>query len=194
MALALFTPPTAEPVTLEEAKAHLRVESNGDDLYISMLVRHAREYVESPGTNRALMPQTWDWTFDCFARWDLLVPRPPLQSVTSLKYLDTGGVQQTLSSSLYIVDTVSQPGRITPIPTPTSCWPETFPRINAVTVRFVAGYLDKNAVPVGLKHLILLFVSHWYEHREPYAETAALIKIPYALESLLWQFRNVGMV
>ena len=71
MILTLATEPTAEPVTLAEAKTHCRVDTSDDDTYITTLIKAARLYTEE-ATNRALITQTWDWYFDSFPYYSAL--------------------------------------------------------------------------------------------------------------------------
>jgi uncharacterized phiE125 gp8 family phage protein len=112
--LKLVTPPEIEPVTIEEAKAHLRLEGDADDGYPSALITAARERVEL-FLRRALITQVFECTIDDFPAYDRAIdlPRPPLQSVQWIKYLDTAGVLQTLDPGIYTVDTSSNEiGRI----------------------------------------------------------------------------------
>lgn len=94
---------------------------------------------------------------------------PPLQSVDSIKYLDSGGNLQTLDPSVYSV-VAGTPGRINPAYG--KIWPVTYPQIGAVTIRFACGYGDAPAVPENYKSAIKLLVGDLYEHREASAEKA----------------------
>lgn len=142
MALSLVTGPAVEPISLTEAKLHLRVDSTTDDALIEGLVRSARLHIEA-FTRRALGQQTWDDTrdaFPCEGVWWL--EKPQIQSITSITYLDTAGESQTWGSSNYLTDLPSGPfaqrARITP--DYGVSWPSTYGVMNAVTVRYVAGY------------------------------------------------------
>lgn len=170
--LQLITAPTAEPVTLAEARAHLKDPDVSDDPMIVAMITAARQRAEAE-TGRQLMSATWDLHLDAFPVEDVIVlPRPPLQSVTHVKYYDDDGVQQTLSSALYHVDTVSEPARIVLVDG--QDWPDTEERPNAVTVRFVAGYQDAydvpaasaTTVPAAIRQWILLQVGAIYENRQ----------------------------
>lgn len=99
MALFLVMAPSIEPVSLAEAKAHLRVEVNDENSLIQTLITAARQYVET-ATRRALLQQTWDDKLDAFPCGAIVLPLSPVTSVTSITYLDTAGVSQTWSSSL----------------------------------------------------------------------------------------------
>lgn len=174
-----------EPVTLAEAKSHMRVDIADDDTLIASLITGARDHVESL-TCRQIMPATWRLSLDVFpssyhrvGAWyrqtaegtDIILPRPTLQSITHIKYTDTDGVVQTLSTDVYAAQTDEEPGRVTL--KYGQQWPDTIDIPNAVVVTYAAGYstsLDEAtaqaAVPRSLKQAILMLASHWYENRE----------------------------
>ena len=163
----LVSAPAVEPVTLANVLVHLR-EDNGaqDDLISNSMIPAARRYVEAR-TWRALVTQTWDFTWRRFPTCrEIAVPMPPLQSVTSVSYYDTDNASQTLSSSKYFVDTSEQPGIIRLIETET--WPETYyGRPAAVTVRAIVGFGDAGTdVPENYLQAMYLLIGHWYENRE----------------------------
>ncbi len=146
MPAQLITPPVAEPVTLADAKAHLRLDTALDDDYVKSLITMARQYIEEVCW-RGLVTQTWELTLDSFQGEDTLelgqrgrrvagaggtgftelprgnlsssgflpwivLPKGTLQKVTSIKYIDANGTQQTLAATEYTVDTVEVPGRV----------------------------------------------------------------------------------
>jgi uncharacterized phiE125 gp8 family phage protein len=176
----LIEPPDEEPINLQEARAHLRLESGEDD-YVAGLIAAARRYCEA-FQNRAYVTQTWDLFLNAFPSGCIKVPLPPLQSVASIKYKDSAGVLQTLESSGYLVDAFSEPGLI--------CyaygksWPTNYPEINSVQIRFVAGYGAAADVPPEIKQSILLKVADLYEHRG--GDEGIDRNISEAIESLLW--------
>jgi uncharacterized phiE125 gp8 family phage protein len=188
--LTLVTAPDAaspftEVVTVSELKTHCRIDVSDEDTYLEAIILAARQYAENY-TWRAFMTQTWRATYDCFP-CVIEVPRPPLQSVTSITYVDDAGDTQTLSASLYQVDTKSQPGRI--IPAYGESWPTIrSDTLNAVTVNFVAGYGDDpEDVPAGLRHAVKFLAGHFYENRENVLIGNGLTVnvLPMAVESLL---------
>lgn len=143
MSLSLVTEPTLEPISLTEAKLHCKVDHTADDALFPTYIQAAREYGEG-ATFRAFCRQTFDFKLDEFP-YDggaLVLPKAPVRSITSITYLDTAGASQTWSSSLYLTDLPSGPkaqrARITPAYG--ESYPSTRDVINAVTVRFVAGY------------------------------------------------------
>lgn len=122
---------------------------------------------------------------DGITGYEIYCPRAPLQSVTSIKYWDQDGTQQTLSPSAYLVDTYSEPGRI--VPAPGTAWPATQNRINAVEVAFVAGYgADGSFVPMGIKHWMLVMTSTLLENRELVAilNRGTIQELPYVNQFL----------
>lgn len=160
----LVTPAAGEVLTLAEARAHCRVDATEEDYLLVEWLRAAREHVETL-TNRALMTSTWDYFLDAFPCGEIRLPKGRLQSVTSVKYTDVAGVEHTVSSSDYHVDTASEPGRI--VLAYSKSWPtDTLRTMNPVVVRFVAGYGDRAAVPLQLKQAMLLLIGWWNETRE----------------------------
>jgi len=120
-------------------------------------------------------------------RWDYPPPLPPLQSVTSIKYLDTAGDEQTLDSAAYRVDIYSHPARITPAYGYT--WPALRDVINAITIEFVTGYGDEvTDVPEDLRHAIRLLAAHYFDERSA-TSTEAPKTVPLTYARLLYPFR-----
>lgn len=194
MAIKLITPPAAEPVTLAEAKAHCRVDHSADDARISAYIAAARQDCER-WTGRAFVTQTWELVIDEFPEDEIQIPLPPLQSVVSVKYDDGNGTEQTIASTEYVVDDVSEPGWVVPA---IGGWPSTFDGINAVRVQFVAGYApDTNSpvdlaanVPPSIKQAILLLTGQYYDNREDIVVGTTVYRLPTgASESLLRMFR-----
>ena len=163
--LKLVTAPVAEPLSLEDAKTHLRVDVSDDDLYIGDLIKAARRHMEDY-LRRALITQTWDLFMEGFPTGDVIeVPLPPLSSITSIKYMDNAGIQQTWGPGNYRVDKNHEPGRITP--NYRVSWPAIRPGAGAVEIRFVAGYgTEGGDVPDDIVHAIRLMVGQMYELRQ----------------------------
>ena len=184
MIVKSVTLPSEEPVSLDEARAHLRLESGEDD-YLSDLIAAARRHCES-FQGRAYVTQTWDLYLDAFPGGCIKVPLPPLQSVTFIKYKDSCGVLQTLGTYDYVVDAYSEPGLI--FLAYGKSWPSTYPEANAVQIRFVAGYGAASDVPPEIKQAILLKIADLYENR---GDEQAGTRMEDAVESLLWPDRIV---
>ena len=139
MSWRVTTEPVTEPVSLTEAKLHLRVDSTADDDLITTLISVARQWCEG-FQNRAYITQTITMTLDKFPKV-FKIPKPPLQSVSSIKYIDTGGNQQTFAAANYDVDVEKEPGRIALAYS--KSWPSIRGDINSVEVVYIAGYATK---------------------------------------------------
>lgn len=190
-ALSLQTAPIAEPVTLVEAKAHLRIDSDDEDTHLGALIQAAREYCEGV-QHRAYLSQTWDIKLDAFPSGDCIeIPMAPLQSVTSITYIDGDGVTQTWDSANYNVLTAGLPPRIEL--GYGKSWPSTRAQRQAVTVRAVLGHADAGDVPHTVKHAMLLLIGHWYENRESQTVgTVTSSPLKHAVDALLGQDRAGG--
>jgi len=187
---ALATAPSVEPVSTDEAKLHLRVDSDTDDDLIDVLIQAAREGVEE-STGRALITQTWTYIADAFPGEDRIeLWHPPLQSVTSIKYTDSDGTEHTFSSDNYQVDTDSEPGRI--VLTSGCSWPgDTLRAANGVEITFVAGYGDAATdVPASLLAAIKLTIGHLYEHREDVIVGKGARTLPSGADRILWRYKD----
>jgi len=178
----VITAPTTDPITVEDAKRHMRVDADDDDEYIKSLIEMATQWCERI-QGRAYITQTLMSKCDAFPEYFLL-PRPPLQSVTSITYVDQNGDTQTVDTSIYVVDTHSEPGRVTLAYDEE--WPYDVRAIeNAVAITYVAGYGGPADVPERIKHAIRLLVSHMYEHREPIVLNATPSTVPMSIRDLL---------
>lgn len=165
----LITPSTGPPLSLRDAQDHLY---NWDDDRAPDMLRKlnaATEYCQHEVSgHRQFMPATYDGILPEFPvnNGRITLPLPPLKSITSLKYYDADDVEQTLggSSSTTAYETLTptdNPGFIEPVFG--EVWPTTRLRADAVTVRFVAGYASRAAVPAGIKEAILLKTEHLYD-------------------------------
>lgn len=184
----LQSAPASEPVTLQEAKDHCRVEVSTDDTFITNLIVTARGMVEA-FTRRALITQTWDFWLDFFPCDDRIkLPRPPLSSVSFVKYYDTDAVLQTMSSSDYQVDDKKIRGAV--VLKYNAQWPTTeYGRINAVNVRAICGYGNAAAVPQQLKQAILVTVDDLYNNRGSILIGTISAKLPIGAQILAMPYR-----
>ena len=179
MALKLITAATGLAVTLIEAKAHLRVDGANEDTLITALIGAATQAAEQL-TGRALMAQTWEVTLDAFPS-AVSLTRVPVQSITSLTYADSAGTATVLSNTLYALDNADDFGWAYVVPVYAGVWPATRGEINAVRVRYVAGYADAASVPESIKAWIKLQVGAMYENRESEViEKGAAITLGFA--------------
>lgn len=179
MPLVLITPPAAEPVTLDQAKAHMRVTHEREDDLIAALIMAAREQAEHM-TGRQLMTATWELHLDAWAGAVFEIPRPPLQSVASVTYLDEDGQEQTVSPTLYTVDMASIMGRV--VLKPGASWPTPGRLPGAVRVRFTAGYVS---VPLSIAAWIKVQVATSYLNREEFQNSRSAQSSSPAYEGAL---------
>lgn len=173
-----------EPVSLVEAKAHLRVGLDEEDDLISALIVTAREHVENV-TGRQLVTAAKELTLSGFDVRDdclILLPYPPLQSVDTITYIDTGGDEQTLAANKYQVDMTVEPAEL--LPAWGESWPATRCQFGSVTIAYTAGYGDAADVPAAIKAAMLLIVGNLYENREDAVIDTIVGKIG-AVDSLL---------
>jgi uncharacterized phiE125 gp8 family phage protein len=180
-------------------KAHLRIDNNASDGPLTSLIVAARNVIEEK-LERSLITQTWRLTLDRFpdgefnretGLWEqgrITVPRPRLQTVSSITYVDTDGTTQTLDPTLYSTDPNGEPGRISPAFD--QLWPTTRDQMNAVTITYTAGYGTTAAyVPVPILLAIKLLVGHWYENREASTAGAPVTELPMGVDALLGPYR-----
>ena len=181
MATRLKTAPASEPISVDEAKAHLRVTFTDDDSYIASLVTAARIACEQ-STQRAFITQTWEKFIDAFPADGIDLPYPPTLSLTSIKYIDINGTLQTLSGASYKLDVVSTPGWV--VPAYGYTWPTAREEINAVTLEYITGYGSAASVPQPIKQAMHLLVGQWYENREAASEKSQS-ELPFGVCMLL---------
>lgn len=192
--LSLVTAPTDEPVTLDDARLQCRIDYADEDDLLDSLIAAAREWVES-STHRALLTQTWDLKLDAFpcAGEAIVLPKSPLQSVTSVTYYDQAGDLQTWDDALYTVDAPSgaQAGSGSIYPNYREIYPATQDIPNAVIVRFVAGYGTSGAsVPASLRQAILMRVLDWWETGRASTVVGNIVTpVPHTLEALIWPYK-----
>jgi uncharacterized phiE125 gp8 family phage protein len=195
MSLTLITAPASEPVTLEEAKAQCRVDTADDDTLISAYITTARQYVEETLAHCALLTQTWELRRDRWPSSPFRLPLPPLQSISSIKYMDEAGEEYPLDASVYGFDSHSEPGRL--FLKPNQSWPSTalYP-YGGVRIQFVAGWENTANIPTGLIMAIKLLVGYLYENREQVVVSSGLnvVNLPLGIYELaassrrMWKF------
>ena len=185
-------PPSVEPVTLAEAKAHLRVDASDDDAYILGLITTAREWCEEY-LDRTLVSTQWVMRLDKFpsdGTMDVELPRPPIVSsgtatAVSVTYTAENGGTQSWSSASYRVDRASTPGVVRTLYGQT--WPPHLQDDNAVTVTWWGGYGPSgSSVPAAIRHAILMLVGHWYDGSRSGVLNGSISKeIEFGVKSLL---------
>lgn len=173
----VVTPPSALPVSLEQAKAHCRIDIDLEDDLIERLIWSAYQFAEHY-QQRTLLTTAYEMKLGGFPPV-IPLPLPPFQSVEFVKYVAPDGEELTLDTSLYEVDLATPQGIICPA---YGCsWPSVRCQRNAVTARWVAG---SDSVSASTQSAILLIVSHLFEHRESVSE-GTFNEVPMAARSLL---------
>jgi len=185
------TAPAVEPVTLAEAKAHLRVDTSDDDAYIGTLITAAREWCEQY-LDRTLVHTQWVMRFDKFPDSGIEpveLPRPPMvasgtATAVTVTFTQEAGPTSTYSTAEYRVDRNATPGAILPIYG--STWTPHRQDDNAISVTWWAGYgASGTSVPAAIRHAILMLVGHWYEIRGAVLTGTISKEIEYGVQSLL---------
>lgn len=182
----VYTEPTQEPVSILEAIDHLRVSSDEENALIGRIVTAARRTAEMI-SRRALVTRTLDALLDTWPRGSAIeLAYPPLQSITSVTYIDSDGGSNVMSSADYFADAHSEPGRL--VLAYNASWPSaTLRPAAAITIRYVAGYGDPDDVPDHYKQAIMLLVGHFYENREAViaGQGITISQLPLAVDALL---------
>lgn len=200
MHLQLLTSPALEPVTLEQARAHLRLDAVGsppthpDDALVTALIVAARQRIENE-TGRALIAQQWEMVADGFAadeKGRIALPRQPVLSVDQVRYVDSDGVTQTfgLESPVTSWRLIGKDGAIL-VPGYNIAWPSARAQDDAVRIAFTAGYGEEAAdVPAPLKAAMLLDIGLMYENRESVVVGTISSELPMGWEALVWPYRR----
>ncbi len=178
----------AAPLTLAEAKAHGRVVVADDDTLLTSYLLVAADVVEKM-SGQALLAQTWIRTatdFPCDDGEPIVLPRPPIVSVTSVQYRDENDVLQTWDPAKYRVITVGRFGAI--VPTIGNGYPLTRNAVtaggqapDAVQIEFVCGNANAAAVPARLMLAQKVLVAYWYAN----PELAKVGDLPMGLDALI---------
>ncbi len=188
MTSVLTTPPAADPISLPEAKAHLRVAHGDEDPLISQLIGSARRVVEAR-TGLAMMPQQWTILRDSWPE-DGVIPLPvaPLLAVDDLKIHGEDGIAAIIDPAHYYADLASRPPRL--MLRGSRDWPPPGRLGNGIAIEVTAGFgTSASAVPEPLRQAILILTAHWYEHRG----NAEPPPVPLTLDALLAPYREVRL-
>ena len=187
MPITKVTEASSEPVSLSEAKAHLRVDHTDDDTLIGALITAARQDAEAR-MGRTLLPTSWKLELDAFpAGRCIRLHWPVVTAVTSVKYRDPAGVQETWDPANYQLDATSEPARL--CLAPDADWPDTQDdRVNAVEILYTAGWANAAAVPGVIKAWIKLRLGTLYEHRAEVSAGMPISQIPF-VDHLLDPYR-----
>lgn len=183
MAIKVITAPV--PVLdLPALRLHCKLDpvdaANPDDDELSRALAGAHRYAEHY-TQTSIGEQVLELALDAFPLSAITLPRGPVSSITSVKYIDQAGVLQTLTGSAYKVDTHSVPARL--LPAYGTSWPATRCEVNAVLIEYNAGQAAAD-IDQAVISALLLITGHLYENRED-STPGALNNIPLGADSLL---------
>lgn len=181
--------PGSTPVSVAEAKEHLRVDIGDDDNLITAYIAAAVDHLDgwSGILGRALVTQSWRQDFARFGC--LRLPLGPVASITEIKYFDGDNAEQTLADSVYTHHSDAL-GTYVALK-PDHAWPPTYSRPDAVSVTYVAGSAPAD-VPGAIKVAIFLMVGNWYANREATTE-AAMAELPVGAYALVSPYRRIGV-
>lgn len=176
--LVMLSSATAEPVTVEQVKAHLRITTNDDDLLLENFIISARSAAENY-MKRQIMPVQWRVILDTFpgTTGAIELPRPPLSTAStdiSITYFKDSTIMNdstTVASTSYTIDYDREPGCV--YPSYGNDWPDdvTDERKSCVFVNYKSGYATVQKVPEPIKLWIKMKVGSMYEFREPISES-----------------------
>lgn len=194
MAYKIITPAASEPISLVRARSYLRLvpfgspEAHPDDEDILVMISSAREWCEQY-TGRALASQTIEMALDDFPEDAIQLPLTPVTSITSVKYIDGDGIEQTLSNTYYGLDDYSQPNWL--LLKSGFEWPDTNGGGNNIKIRMVVGNTYTN-IPKPIVSAMLLLINNYYENRtEDQIATAraSFNSLPMGVYNLLQPYR-----
>jgi uncharacterized phiE125 gp8 family phage protein len=183
----LTSGPADEPVSVDEAKAHLRVDGTAEDTLIASLILASRLHIET-ALGLALITQNWRLYLD---RWpaekDFELPIRPLQSIDAVRVLPEVGMATVIDPANYLADTVSTPPRFVRTAV---VWKHPGKPANGIEIDLTVGFgALASEVPGPLRQALLLLVAHWYENREPITVGAPETVIPQPVSDLVEAYR-----
>lgn len=176
MTLRLIAAPGTEPITRAQAALYVKQDGSDDNDILDLLITTARGEAEHL-LGRALIQQTWERVLDCFPWAEIELGMPPIASITSVKYTDTAGAEQTFDANGYVLDSARIPGWV--LPADGYSWPATADTVNAVRVRFVCGYgTNATDVPAPIRTWISMRVATLYDYRQDVAAGVSVAQLP----------------
>jgi len=186
MTLTLLAGPAEEPVSLAEARAHLKLDATEEDALLTALLTAARATLEAE-TRRAFVAQNWRLTLDEWPLGPIAIPLAPVAEVTSVKVAALSGAMLPLDPGFYETETGEHP-RIAV--KSGQAWPMPATRLAGIEIGFTAGYGAVADVPMPLRQAMLMLAAHWFEHREPVGDGA---KLPRTVSALVKPFRRMRL-
>lgn len=192
MSLTLIIPPAIEPVSVAEVRAQCRIDDSTEDALLAIYIQAARQHAEGLLFS-ALVTQTWEQTLDAFPAEEIKLLKPPVLGVTSVAYIDASGAVVTLPEASYVLDAATGPGWL--FPASGTSWPSTSAVINAVRIRFTAGFgPSATDVPAPIRQWLLLTIAYLHAQRESHDLAGKVTAIPNRfVDSLLDPYRQYGL-
>ena len=197
MSLSQITPPALEPITLEQAKARLRLSDDTQNLRLVHLIRAARQRIEYE-TGRAIFNQTWverrdSWQaaggqkcrLAAFAT-QFRLAKPPLVSIERIEVFDADNVGEIWDVSQYFIDSQADPGRIAL--SRNGQFPVPGRAMAGIEIEFVCGYgIAVEDVPAGLIEAVGLLMQAMFESQDE------AIALPLRVQSLIAPWRRLSL-
>ena len=205
--LKIDTAWTTSAVATSDQKSFMRVDFSDDDSLIAELIKASQNVIETY-INRAITTQTLSLFLDrlpfysdvklqegVFTAPDLeynsnyiVLPKPPVASVTHVKYYDNDNTASTFAATNYYVDTISNQARV--VLKTGSSWPTVAEtrNANAYEIKYVAGYGGASDVPEPIVQAIKVLTTHLYENREA-VTSLSVNTIPYTIGALLQPYK-----
>lgn len=192
MGISTITQPSAQPVSLSQMKAHLRVDNTCEDDLIAALIEAATAYAEAY-TGRVFMAREQNLTIDAFPRSagdPLFLPIAPVRAITSVAYIDTDGATQTWGADKWFLDADDHAPALRPAYG--EVWPSTRAIANAAVITLQTGYAAMAGdpggnVPAPVRQAIKLIAGGFYAQREGGGND-----VPMAVGALLSPYRLAG--
>lgn len=170
MSLVRTEAPLKDIVDIQAARDILTIETDEKDTEIKELIKEASELIEKEASI-AFYTQTFRYKLDKFN--DVIkIPRPPLQSISSIQYIDDDGAAQTVLTSVYDVDVDSYPGEVRLAYS--QSWPSHRKVDKAITINFVAGYASVADVPKVLKRAVKMQLVQMFDYPDMEKETKVI--------------------
>jgi uncharacterized phiE125 gp8 family phage protein len=190
MSLTMTAGPALEPVSLAEAKAHLRVDGIAEDALITSLIVTSRLQLEAL-LGLALISQSWLWRFDAWPNNAITFPLRPVLSVVSVRVQNADLSFATIPPAEYSLDGHGMPARLVPMH---AGFPSPGVPALGIEIQLTAGFgAAVSDVPAPLRQAILLLVAHWFENREPEAVAGTPARLPEAIAGLVASYRMVHL-
>ena len=187
MTLMLLSGPMSEPVTLDEARAHLRLDATDEDNLLSAFLVAARVALEAR-TRRAFIMRSWRLILDAWPSGPLYLPIAPVSAVTSVTINGVRG-PRIIKTTEYETALAGDRPRLALL----NAWPAPTRRIGGIHIDVTAGYGAAGDVPAPLRQAILMIAAHWFEHREPVSIGEHADELPLTVSALIAPYLRVHL-